>query len=425
MSLYSDKARASSTSSSSSDASGGIFAKLVNADAFPKLREDYRVRTTSGGTVSLISLVVMVFLVVYEFGDYLYPPTNDTLMVDTDTSQKMKINFDFTFPNLACAVVNMEAMDVSGKKQEDVEHNVFKRRLDKRGKQIGYHEKHELGGTVKDVEELMATPENEDGEDGGGEGGDAAEREKTKKKNAAKNGKDKCGSCYGAESDDLKCCNTCDDVREAYRKKGWSFAVRNNIKQCSQEGFVDSVEAQRGEGCKVYGYIEVPKVGGNFHFAPGQGFRHARMTVADLFGFTLKKWNVSHTINELSFGDSVPGKKNPLDRTVKSLHEGTGMYQYYAKVVPTDYVYRDGSVLATNQYSVTDHFQRIVSANARGLPGIYVFYDLSPIKVRIVEDGSRLAGFLTSVCAIVGGACVVLLNMCVCVCVCWSATVSA
>ena len=37
------------------------------------------------------------------------------------------------------------------------------------------------------------------------------------------------------------------------------------------------------------------------------------------------------------------------------------------------------------------------------MPGIFVFYDLSPIKVRIVEDGNRLSGFLTSVCAIVGG----------------------
>lgn len=30
-------------------------------------------------------------------------------------------------------------------------------------------------------------------------------------------------SCYGAETEGLTCCNTCEDVREAYRRKGWAF----------------------------------------------------------------------------------------------------------------------------------------------------------------------------------------------------------
>ena len=30
-------------------------------------------------------------------------------------------------------------------------------------------------------------------------------------------------SCYGAETEGLMCCNTCEDVREAYRRKGWAF----------------------------------------------------------------------------------------------------------------------------------------------------------------------------------------------------------
>ena len=31
-------------------------------------------------------------------------------------------------------------------------------------------------------------------------------------------------SCYGAESGDIQCCNTCEEVREAYRKKGWAIS---------------------------------------------------------------------------------------------------------------------------------------------------------------------------------------------------------
>ena len=34
----------------------------------------------------------------------------------------------------------------------------------------------------------------------------------------------KCKSCYGAEASNIKCCNTCDDVRRAYRQKNWHFS---------------------------------------------------------------------------------------------------------------------------------------------------------------------------------------------------------
>ena len=84
-----------------------------------------------------------------------------------------------------------------------------------------------------------------------------------------------CGiiSCYGAETSQLSCCNTCDDVREAYRLKGWAFNNPKGIQQCIDEGFTDKLDQQTKEGCKVRGFIEVNKVGGNMHFAPGKSFQ--------------------------------------------------------------------------------------------------------------------------------------------------------
>ena len=82
-----------------------------------------------------------------------------------------------------------------------------------------------------------------------------------------------CFSCYGAETDQLSCCNTCDDVREAYRLKGWAFNNPKGIQQCVDEGFTDKLAEQIKEGCKAKGYIEVNKVGGNIHFAPGKSFQ--------------------------------------------------------------------------------------------------------------------------------------------------------
>ena len=42
---------------------------------------------------------------------------------------------------------------------------------------------------------------------------------------------DYCGSCYGSESQAGQCCNTCEQVQEAYRKRGWAFSNADNIEQ--------------------------------------------------------------------------------------------------------------------------------------------------------------------------------------------------
>lgn len=79
--------------------------------------------------------------------------------------------------------------------------------------------------------------------------------------------------------------------------------------------------------------------------------------------------------------------------------------QYYLKVVPTTYVTLKNSTIMSNQYSVTEHYvepQPQMAANGQ-LPGIFFFYDLSPIKVRYYEEKRPFLAFLTSTCAIVGG----------------------
>ena len=44
----------------------------------------------------------------------------------------------------------------------------------------------------------------------------------------------RCESCYGAETPGKECCNTCEDVREAYRRKGWALSEVDNIKQVQE-----------------------------------------------------------------------------------------------------------------------------------------------------------------------------------------------
>jgi hypothetical protein len=39
----------------------------------------------------------------------------------------------------------------------------------------------------------------------------------------------------------------------------------------------------------------------------------------------------------------------------------------------------------------------------RNLPGVFCFYEINPIQVRLAETRTSLLHFLTNVCAIVGG----------------------
>ena len=54
---------------------------------------------------------------------------------------------------------------------------------------------------------------------------------------------------------------------------------------------------------------------------------------------TMHRGAVSHVIHSISFGEPYPNMLNPLDNQPKILHQGSGYFQYYLKVVPTIYEY--------------------------------------------------------------------------------------
>lgn len=55
--------------------------------------------------------------------------------------------------------------------------------------------------------------------------------------------------------------------------------------QCKREGYTLELEKQKNEGCRMHGFVEVAKVSGNFHIAPGKSFSAGSMHVHDMSMF--------------------------------------------------------------------------------------------------------------------------------------------
>ncbi|XAR48570.1 hypothetical protein NMG60_11031436 [Bertholletia excelsa] len=354
-----------------------IMSRIRSLDAYPKINEDFYSRTLSGGVITLTSSIVMLLLFLSELRLYLHAVTETQLLVDTSRGETLRINFDVTFPALPCSILSVDAMDISGEQHLDVRHDIIKKRLDIHGNVI---ETRQEGIGAPKIEKPLQRH------------GGRLEHNETY-----------CGSCYGAEMHDDECCNSCEEVREAYRKKGWGLSNPDLIDQCKREGFLQRIKDEEGEGCNIYGFLEVNKVAGNFHFAPGKSFHQAGVHVHDLVAFQKDSFNISHKINRLTFGEYFPGVVNPLDGVQWIQHMPNAMYQYFIKVVPSVYTDVNGHAIQSNQFSVTEHFRGSEVGFFQSLPGVFFFYDLSPIKVTFREEHTSFLHFLTNVCAIIGG----------------------
>lgn len=355
--------------------SKNIFKKLRQFDAYPKTLEDFRIKTFTGATVTIISGIFMLVLFVSELNFYLTKEIVQELFVDVTKGQKLKINIDITFNHMGCSALTIDAMDVSGEQQIDIDHDVSKQRIDIHGNSISDKPlKEDIGKEIVTKESLTTLDPN------------------------------RCESCYGAENAHMRCCNTCEDVKSAYRQKGWAFSKSQEIIQCKRESG-NTIPIEINEGCRIYGYLQVNKVAGNFHIAPGRSFVQNHIHVHDMQNLAKIEFNTSHKITHLSFGQDYPGQENPLDNSLQLAKEGSMMFHYYVKIVPTTYVKIDGETIFSNQYSVTRH-QKVISGGffgEQGLPGTFFTYELSPMMIKYTEKHRSFMHFLTGVCAIIGG----------------------
>ena len=106
-----------------------VKSRFTRLDAFTKTVEDARVRTTSGGIVTLSSLLLILWLVWGEYAEYRKVVVHPELIVDKGRGEKMEIHMNISFPRVPCELLTLDVMDVSGEIQTGVMHGVNKVRL--------------------------------------------------------------------------------------------------------------------------------------------------------------------------------------------------------------------------------------------------------------------------------------------------------
>lgn len=59
----------------------------------------------------------MLVLFASELQYYMSTEVTPELFVDTSRNEKMRINLDIVFPNMPCAYLSIDVMDISGEQQ--------------------------------------------------------------------------------------------------------------------------------------------------------------------------------------------------------------------------------------------------------------------------------------------------------------------
>ncbi|OMH79111.1 Endoplasmic reticulum-Golgi intermediate compartment protein 3 [Zancudomyces culisetae] len=222
--------------------------------------------------------------------------------------------------------------------------------------------------------------------------------------------KPKCGSCYNGKAPPSGCCNTCEEVHQAYQVAGMAFIEPDSIEQCVEERYVEQIKDQEGEGCRLIGRIRINKVAGNFHIMAGETIKRDKVHMHAMHHYYPQNYDFSHTINTLSFGETFEGQSNPLDKVSKSAPVRDVMYQYFVKVVGTELHYLNNTVLRSNQYSVTEHDNAEDAKNNAALlallanqkSGFFVVFDISPMRIIYTQYKPSFTSFLSSSLAIIG-----------------------
>lgn len=372
--------------------------KIVNSilmlktfDVFPKFTDKgAKVRTFSGGLITIIISIWIFFLISNEIKSFLNSHITSNIVVDKDSifgPRKVFIDFDILI-HAACPLLHIDLFEDDNSVKTDIIENIIRERLDSNRTPIEYsmekYYKHQMlnNKTFREQQDMK---------------------------------KSGCGSCYAA-SEPGQCCNTCKDVMDAFKKKGWSYYSVDRWEQCIREGYLNFGD----EKCHITGSLKVKRGSGYFHIGLGSNkLTTGKGHLHDLSGVK-NGTSLNHTIYSFKVGPSLPDFKSPLDNIEVELPNSSDkddenddennknehnfwLITYFLHLVPSTWI-TPKKKIESYRYSAM-YSQRILpKVSSKALPSIQFYYDFSPMRVVTEKKRTSLRTFLTHVGGIIGGA---------------------
>mmetsp|Transcript_71238 Transcript_71238/g.230675 ORF Transcript_71238/g.230675 Transcript_71238/m.230675 type:complete len:409 (-) Transcript_71238:363-1589(-) len=368
---------------------------MKSFDAFARPVQEFRVKTTCGGYLSVCSFCLIFALFVTELRYFLQFDTKDEMLIDQNQDQKyLNITIDVTFPQAPCAVLHMNLLDPKRANVMHVVHEVYKTRLAPAGGTLGRKLRDSLLNVAQTTAEVAAASSS---------GASVRTSHATTHL--------RCHSCFQSHLDEDDCCSSCEDVRREFRARSWDERPAEYVfSQCAEEAYARD-GPQEQEGCRIEAKLHVRKVPATLHIGIG---RHLRAELLRLPLQEEKRLEVlqsvdfSHRISKLSFGPHFPGLVSVLDGRQKANHtlSTSEHYQYDIHVIPTRYEQDGEPPVVSHQYSVTEYGRTVDPAlkhqDAPAL-GLWFSYDFTPFEVKVTRGRKSIWHFLTECCAILGG----------------------
>jgi hypothetical protein len=317
------------------------FRFVQELDAFPKVPDSYQETSAASGGLSVVVFAVITFLVISEIRFYSSRQLKFAYDVDPEYQGKLRVNIDMMVA-MRCEHVGADILDQTGQNAE-----MFGQ-LDEEDVHFGLSPKqNEHFGMARRINAYLREEYH--------------------------------------------------TLHEFLWNSGFS-AMDDQLPKW------EGSTSEPTDGCRLHGSLVVNKVAGNFHITAGKsvpvfprGHAHLSLSMRET------DYNFSHRILHFSFGDRIGGIVNPLEGEEKITTDAHHMYQYFLQVVPTK-VDTMFSTVNTFQYAATESNRSIShDKGSHGVPGIFVKYDLSSLRVHIREDHQPLWQFLVRLCGIVGG----------------------
>lgn len=424
---------------------------LRSVHFYRKVPRDLTEATISGGTISLLSSLVMAYLFCSNFLAYLAVETTTSIVLDSSDEQKLQLNFNVTLHHLPCRFASLDIVDIMGTHLQNVSANILKTRVDASGSILGHAPNvvHEVQTsapltTAAALEEMPKLAPELNMES-------FLQQVKTKKlviinfyapwcpwsrrlqpvweeayaniikqpfsgdvlmakADCTAGGQELCQKQHVHAFPMVKVYRRHNPhSHESYVGDRTHAAleafVTNNVHDEDEREAVaeqqSEVGAGPGEGCMMRGVVLVNRVPGNFHISA-----HSKS-----HSFQPHKLNMSHHVNSMTFGKALSAPMlrllpDDVERGYDGLsntdHHALGhntSLEHYLKVVHTSYEVSTTRTIDTFQYTVNNNNYQ----DGEGLPSAVFFYDISPMQVVVREERKLLSSFLTQICAIIGG----------------------